>query len=49
MDLEQLALNALQQVRPNGVGVESYPQVVAMIVNLVALELTKEQEKEGGG
>ena len=47
MELEQLALNALQQVRPNGVGVESYPQVVAMIVNLVILELTRGQE--GGG
>lgn len=45
MELEELVLNALQQVRPDGIKTEAYPQVVSMIINLVILELTKEQKE----
>ena len=44
MDLEQLVLETLSQVRPNGIEVEAYPEVARLIINLVTLELTK-----GGG
>jgi hypothetical protein len=47
VELEQLVLNALWQVRPDGIKVDAYPQVVSMVVNLVILELTRE-EREGG-
>ena len=41
MDLEKLALEALLAVRPSGIEVDAYPQVVKVIVNLVLLEVTK--------
>ena len=32
----------MSSVRPNGLEVNAYPQMVQMIINLVVLELTKE-------
>ena len=42
-EVELLVLNAISRVRPNGIEVDAYPQIVSMIINLVTLELTNGQ------
>lgn len=43
MELKELCSAMLMQVRPKGVEVDAYPQVIEMLVNLIMLELTKGQ------
>lgn len=40
-EVSKLAMLAVEQVRPNGIEKDAYPQIISMIVNLVVLELTK--------
>ena len=41
MELEKRLLELLSNVRPEGIEVDAYPQIVSLLLSVVTLELTK--------